>query len=153
MFFASWYQIHTPIWFINFWKWCLHLGMKRFSVSGVEFRNFNWNFDWNFKWNFGETLLKFQWNLPWNFIAILTFWNFDEQFFEISIKLTFHSNFMANFYDLWNFVKLCYWNFMKFHWNFMYFQIVWNFGTLDTGPDTSWQRAWNPAAGPKTAAY
>ena len=100
----------------------------------LEFRNFNWNFDWNFKWNFGETLLKFQWNLPWNFIAILTFWNFDEQFFEISIKLTFHSNFMANFYDLWNFVKLCYWNFMKFHWNFMYFQIVWNFGTLCTAP-------------------
>ena len=32
--------------------------------------------------------------------------------------------------SLWNFVKLCYWNFNKFHWNFMLFQNNWNFGTL-----------------------
>ena len=36
----------------------------------------------------------------------------------------------THFLGFWNFVKLCYWNFNQFHWNFMLFQNIWNFRTL-----------------------
>ena len=61
--------------------------------------------------------LKFQWNFICNFML-----------FEISNKPILEVWKLCE--TLWNFVKFYHWNFNKFHWNFILFQIVWNFRTL-----------------------
>ena len=65
--------------------------------------------------------LKFQWNFICNFML-----------FEISNKPILEVWKLCE--TLWNFVKFYHWNFNKFHWNFILFQIVWNFRTLSTDP-------------------
>ena len=67
-----------------------------------------------------------EWNHP-QCVYLLKYVN------ELS-KAKFHEtpffNVLKHCETFWNFVKLCYWNFNKNHWNFIPFQNHWNFATL-----------------------